>query len=117
MSTFKKCSVTAVYALGALITLILLCMFISHSDIVPNPDAMLPMTQWEAASVWLAFGALPMAIASLLLDKTFAVRQTAHRMRNRLLIYAPAILCGCFLVFWIAVWGIAILKMVFFGMG
>lgn len=117
MSTFKKCSVTAVYALGALMTLILLCMFCSHSDTVFNPDAMLPMQIWEAATVLLAVGTLPMAIASLLLDKAYAVRQTAHRMRNQLLIYAPAIICGCFLIFWIAVWGIAILKMVFHGMG
>lgn len=116
MSTFKKRSVTAVYALGALITGFLLCMFIAHSDFVPNPEAMLPMQQWEAASVLLAFGALPMAAASLLLDKVYAVRQTAHRRRNQLLIYAPAMICGCFLVFWIAVWAIAILKMIFLGM-
>lgn len=112
MSAIKRMSVTAVYAVGTLMTAVLLCMFLSPSDFVPYPDAMLPAPLWQLATEWLAVGTLPMAAASRLFDRAFA----AQRRRIRLLIYAPAIICACFGIFWIAVWGIAILKMIFHGM-
>lgn len=109
MSVMKKAGVIILYSIGVLITLILLCLFLSRSDYVPYPDSMLPAPLEDLASEWLALGALPMSIASLLFDKTIFRQKSAQHKRNYLLLYLPAIICTCFFLYWTVVLAMGIL--------
>ena len=102
----KKALVTAVYVLSSLITLALSGLFLSHSRYIPNPDAMLPMQLWELATVWLAFGAMPMAAACALMC---SVRRT-HGQKT-LLVFLPALPCAAAALFWLCVWLVGLFRM------
>ena len=60
---------------------------ISHSTYVVNPDAMLPMENWERAGMILTIGVIPMLIAN-------TVGSLSVKKRNiiiRLLFFIPSI--------------------------
>lgn len=100
MMSVKKIGVMIIYTIGVLMTLIMLYLFLSRSDYVPHPDSMLPASLWELSTEWLALGALPMAIASRLLDRTIFSQESGRDKKSRLLLYLPAILCTCFFLYW-----------------
>lgn len=102
----RKFGAISLYSIGVLITLVLFCLFLSRSNHVLFPNAMLPAQLWEQATEWLALGAVPMAVASLIFYKTIFTEKPVHHKRKMLLIYTPAIICACFLMFWVCVWAI-----------
>ncbi len=99
-----KILAAAVYGIGAAITLILCILFLSHSEAILFPEAMLPSQAWELASGWLALGFVPMLLASLAFYSVCGIRETKHRLRNSLLTFLPAAVCGGFLLFWAGTW-------------
>lgn len=82
-----------IYCIGAFITLTLSIIFLSHSDIVMNPDAMLPFQLHEQAFMLLALGAIPMIISCYIVYQIFDIKNSYHYKRNGLLIFIPGIIC------------------------
>ena len=111
MKKTVKTMIAAVYGLGTAIAVILLALFISRSNTVLSPDAMLPIPLCELASMWLAIGFIPMVLVSVLLCKAFRISEGGHRVRNTLCAFLPAAVCLCFLVFWVGVWGAGFLNL------
>lgn len=66
MGKTGRAVVGGIYAIGAVITVVLLGIFFFRVPIVPFPDAMLPMPLWELAGNWLAMGTIPMGAATVL---------------------------------------------------
>ena len=88
-----------IYAIGVLIFAALVGMWIFGANTVPYPEAMIPYSLREQAFIWLAFGAIPMILASMAVYKFNAVKRSMHRKRNFVLIFAPGFVCGvCLLV-------------------
>ena len=108
-----KIIITAHYCLGVLCVLALAVLFIVGQDKVPAPDAMIPYTISEGATVILAFGAFPMTVVSILMLKTYEIKKTAHRIRNSLLIFIPDAFCAAALLFWFGVWLVGMVNMIF----
>ena len=108
MGIGKKLSmgiVAGTYGLGVVIVAALLIVFILKVDIVLFPDAMLPMQLYEQASVWLAWGTLPMGIASVVFYKRFHVSERSNRTVNTICTFLPLTVCFCFFLYWVIAWG------------
>lgn len=82
-----------VYFIGTCITLMLSILFLSGSDIIINPDAMLPIKLNEQAFELLAFGAIPMVIACYMVYKVYEIKKSDHYKRNIIIIFMPGIIC------------------------
>ena len=104
MERGKEKAVAAVYVLGTVMTGILLLIYVMRCDVVLFPEAMLPMRLYEQASVWLAWGAVPMGIASALLYRQIPAAEGGRKNWKALGVFIPAATCTCFFVYWIAVW-------------
>lgn len=105
---FKQMLIGGIYGFGVMVTFVLLLVFSAHSEVVLFPDAMLPAQLWELASGWLALGFVPMLVASILFCRIFQVMKSPNRVRNAVCVFIPSAVCGCFLVFRIAVWVVGI---------
>ena len=90
-----------IYGIGTLITFILLIIVLLKINIVPFPDAMLPMQLHELAFNWLAIGAIPMLIATILFYKYYKISKCPHKKKKIVLVYTPTIICCVFLFYWI----------------
>lgn len=110
-----RIAAATLYGAGVATTIILLMIVAFRLEMVPFPDAMLPMTLCELASEWLALGTVPMAIASVLLYKAFHISESSNKIRNTICAFAPTAVCASFLLFWCAVWVIGICKMAMHG--
>lgn len=88
-----------VYGIGTCITLVLSIIYLSRSDVVINPDAMLPSQLYEDAFILLAFGALPMIIVCYAVYKIYGIK---HR-NYKILVFIPGIICVSCAVFVIGV--------------
>ena len=89
----------AVYSIGVVIFIFLLCLVLFGTSIIPNPDAMIPWSMREIAFVGLAIGAIPMFLACMAVYKLNDIKQSMHNKRNSLLVFLPGFLCGvCLLV-------------------
>lgn len=111
MHKIWKNLITAIYALGVIIVVILLALIMSRSHIVLFPDAMLPMELHELSSTWLAFGFIPMIIFSILFYEIHEISESNHKIRNAVLVYLPAAVCLISVLFWMCIWGIGIINM------
>lgn len=91
-----------IYSIGACITLALSLIFLSRSDIVIYPDAMLPYQLYELAFIWLAFfGTILMIPLCYIVYKIFDIKNSSHYKRNKALIFTPGIICASCMVFMI----------------
>lgn len=74
-------------------------LYISHSTNIVNPNAMLPMEDWERAGMMLTIGAIPMLLANLL---GFLFVENEKNIIIRLLFFIPSIIEICLvLTFWL----------------
>jgi flagellar biosynthesis protein FliQ len=93
MKKISKIIGGVIYSIGTCITLLLSIIYLSHSDIIINPDAMLPFQLYEEAFMLLAFGAIPMVIACYVVYKVYEIKNSYHHKRNRIIIFIPGIIC------------------------
>lgn len=93
MNKIPKIIWTTIYAIGTCITLLLSIVFLSHSDIVINKDAMIPFQLYEKAFILLAFGVVPMVIACYMVYKVYEIKNSYHSKRNSIIIFIPGIIC------------------------
>ncbi|RDY22485.1 hypothetical protein CHF27_013215 [Romboutsia maritimum] len=93
MKKISKMIVGIIYSIGTCITLFLSIIFLSHSDIIINPDAMIPFKLYEEAFMLLGFGAIPMVISCYVVYKVYEVKNSYHPKRNRIIIFVPGIIC------------------------
>ena len=63
--------------------------YITHSTVVKNPDAMLPVEAWDAAGMTLTIGLIPLIIANVLGFIFVKFRSKSVR----LLWFAPGVIC------------------------
>ena len=107
-----KIIITINYCIGMVfVTALSVLVFIGQGK-VPAPDAMIPYTVYEAASVILAVGSFPMTVVSILMLKTHEIKKTAHKVRNSLLIFIPDMICGAAMLFWVGVWIVGMVNMI-----
>lgn len=90
----QKIFLIVTYTFGTLLVILLTAIFLSGSNHIPFPDAMLPMRLDELAQIWLAIGALPLWLVSLVLQRT-----AFDGKRRMVLLYIPAVVCTIFLLF------------------
>jgi hypothetical protein len=103
MKKFWKMVATIIYIIGTLITFILFVVYLSHTKIVLNPNAMIPMYLYEEAFIWLAFGVIPMALACYAVYRSYGICECFNAKRNTFLIFIPSMICGCCAVFIIGI--------------
>lgn len=70
-------------------------LYISHNPNVVNPDAMLPMENWERAGMLLTLGFFPLLIANIL---GFLYVMKEKKLFIRLLFFIPSIIDICFVM-------------------
>lgn len=85
--------IRAVYLTGTVTVAVLVVVFLVKPRVVPFPEAMLPVELGELASIWLAAGFFPMAVAAAVF----------YRLKRRRIIFVPAAVCLGFLIFWAGV--------------
>lgn len=109
MGKTGRAVVGGIYAIGAVITVVLLGIFFFRVPIVPFPDAMLPMPLWELAGNWLAMGTVPMGAATVLFLRVFPLQKGRKGLWKRAGILCPCAVCCVFLIFHIALWASAVM--------
>ncbi len=80
---------SVIYAIGIICVVVLSGMYLQHSTIVPNPDAMIPMMKYEIAAWRLIIG-LPFMIASCI---SIVLVYKIRKVTKRMLISLPAVVC------------------------
>ena len=68
MKKYRKLSIciSVLNAIGIVFLIYCATLYLSHDIYIVNPDAMLPMMNWERGSMMLTMGAVPMWIANTL---------------------------------------------------
>ena len=86
--------VTVIYVIGIAISgyLTVKCFLPPVSE--PNPDAMIPFTENEAAFIMMGFGFPFMLSSCLSVVWAYGLKKTEHSRRNILLALIPAIIDG-----------------------
>lgn len=102
MSNAKKI-LFVLYIVGVTCVCVLLARMLIGGNSTINPDAMLPFTYFESSSIILAIGSIPMSIVSYLL-----YRKSVNK--KRILLFIPAIIAVCSLVYWIVVVGLGFIN-------
>ncbi len=88
-----------VYAIGAIIALILGAVSLLGSNEAVFPMAMIPFTYKELAFIWLALGAVPMLLACMAVYKFHDLKNNTHKKRYFAVIFLPGLICSaCALV-------------------
>ena len=83
----------SIYFIGTCITLILSIVFLSGSEIIINPDAMVPVQLNEQAFELLALGTMPMLIVCYIVYKVYDIKKTYHYRRNTIILFIPGVIC------------------------
>ena len=107
-----KIIITANYCLGVVFVAALVVLLFVGQGKVPAPDAMIPYTVSEGATVMLAIGALPMTVVSVLMLKTHEITKKPHKVRRALLIFIPDMICAASVLFWLGVWFVGMVNMI-----
>lgn len=89
MERTKYVLTVGVYGIGTAATVFLAAVVASGWELVLFPDAMLPMRISELASVWLAWGAFPMGIASMLLYRMVRAGKVGKGKRKAACVFSP----------------------------
>ena len=68
MKKYRKLSIciSVLNAIGIVCLFYCAALYLSHDTYVVNPDAMLPMMNWERGGMMLTMGVMPMLIANTL---------------------------------------------------
>lgn len=82
-----------IYSIGTCITLLLSIISLSRSDIIINPNTMIPFQLYEQTFILLAFGAIPMVIACYMVYKVYEIKNSHNYKRNSMMIFVPGIIC------------------------
>lgn len=82
------------YGFGVLLVIMYSTMYLSFSDRVLNPHAMIPFTVHDVGETALMLGFIPMTIATILFQLVFKPGETAHKVRNTVLIWIPSAICA-----------------------
>ena len=91
----KKCRklsicISVLNAIGVVCLIYCAVLYLSHTTYVSNPDAMLPMENWDRGGMMLTIGMMPMLIANTL-GALFALKKGTSIIK-RLLFFIPSIL-------------------------
>lgn len=98
--TFSIC-ISVINAIGVICLIYFAILYLSHSTYIVNPNAMLPMENWERAGMMLTIGVIPMFIANIL---GFLYILKEKNIFMRLLFFIPSLLEIGFVVhYWILV--------------
>lgn len=74
-------------------------LYLSHSTYIVNPNAMLPMENWERAGIMLTIGAIAMFVANFL-GFLFVIKE--KNIFIRLMFFIPSIIDICLVIhYWI----------------
>ncbi|MDR1821662.1 MAG: hypothetical protein LBQ91_04400 [Oscillospiraceae bacterium] len=103
-----------VYGIGAAIVVSLAGVALFGSNQAINTDAMLSVTWREQAFMILAFGTIPMILASMALYKFNDVKNSAHKIRNAVCIFLPAAACAGCALFIIGLLAVGYVRQLFF---
>ena len=92
MKKYRKLSIciSVLNAIGIVCLFYCAALYLSHDTYVVNPDAMLPMTNWERGGMMLTMGVMPMLIANTL-GFLFILKKGTSIIK-RLLFFIPSIL-------------------------
>lgn len=102
-----------VYGLGVLIVIYHLGLALFRGNVIPYPDAMLPSTYLEIVTFRLAFGAIPMTLASISFWRSNCLGQSRHGKRNFILAFLPAAICLLCMIFYVILLILAMTSFVF----
>ena len=105
--------VDAIYVIGILVVIYHICLAVFAGNVVPYPDVMLPATYLEIASMRLAFGAIPMLLASVLFWHCNRLGESVYRRRKQLFVFLPAAICLLCMFFYIVLFIWAMVSFVF----
>ena len=95
--------IIAINIIGIMCLIYYAVPFILHDTSIPNPEAMLPMQNWEAAGITLTMGAIPLLVVNLIAFLT--VWKEKIKKPARFLFFLPGLLC---LVLSISYWVIGL---------
>ncbi|MBQ6994670.1 MAG: hypothetical protein IJN64_09320 [Lachnospiraceae bacterium] len=92
MKKYRKLSIciSVLNAIGIVFLIYCATLYLSHDIYIVNPDAMLPMMNWERGSMMLTMGVVPMWIANTL-GFLFVLKKGSSIIK-RLLFFIPSIL-------------------------
>lgn len=76
---FKKFLSIAIYVVGVLCVIIFMAKGIIGGSNVPNPEAMLPLTEYEIAWQRLGIGFIPMFLSSIFMIHTWKICRKLYR--------------------------------------
>ena len=101
MESYKTARMTAniIYAVGVVIALALVCVFIFGSSNPINPEAMVAFSLKDQAFIGLAIGSIPMLLACMAVYKFSKVKESSHKKRTFCLVFLPGFVCGACALF------------------
>ena len=74
--------------------------YLTQDTVIPNPNAMLPLQNWDSAGMLLTMGFIPLLIANIL--GFIYVEKNMIKMPLRLLFFIPSLICICLVIsYWI----------------
>lgn len=107
-----KIIITANYCLGvAFVAALVVLIFVGQGKALA-PDAMMPYTVSDAATVMLAIGALPMTVVSVLMLKTHEITKKPHKVMRALLVFVPDMICAASALYRFGVWLVGMVNMI-----
>lgn len=89
MSRVFSVAIVIINIIGIICLVYFSVPYITHSTVVKNPDAMLPVEAWDAAGMTLTIGLIPLIIANVLGFIFVKFRSKSVR----LLWFAPGVIC------------------------
>jgi hypothetical protein len=89
-----KIIANTIYAIGATIVLLLVCIFLFGSREPVRPEAMLAFSWSEQAFIGLALGSVPMLLAGLFVYCCNNIKESPAKKRIFCLIFLPGFVCG-----------------------
>lgn len=95
--TFSKILTYAINLAGIACLVYFGARFLSGSEYVANPDAMLPMAVWDGSGFCLTIGFLPLLFANFI----GFLSSKGAKMRLRLLWFIPSIICAVLVVLYL----------------
>lgn len=101
MESYKTIKITAniIYAVGAIIALVLVCVFLFGSSEPLNPEAMIAFSWKEQAFIGLAIGSIPMFLACMAVYRFNNVKESPNKKRTFCLVFLPGFVCGACALF------------------
>lgn len=99
MTKINKTIWRIIYSIGTFVTLLLSTVFLSHSNIIINPDAMLPFKLYEQSFLLLGFGSIPMLVACYMVYRAFEIKNSNFSKIKCFIIFIPGIIYSVCAIF------------------